>query len=284
MQTPSAIYFQEMKKLFANSGEVVIPSKKDFESILAKHCELPDTCFHILDLRTLDMPFKHGIERIFGVPDKAYNYSTLAEFIHPSYVALFMAKALAVYRYLDHYKDTVHPTMPYYYNIFLPMKLKGGKYHRVRQMSIPFALDENGKMVLQLNIYRTGFEPYSGQPMTSFFSSSANKPLDRRTDEMKRDHIQSLQEVFSQYPQFSPTWKEHWGFTPRELELLQVIANQPDLGFAGAAKEMFIGVHRARGIWLKNGIKEKVNAIFYPRVFNTIQEVAAFFKDMDVLT
>ena len=163
------------------------------------------------------------------------------------------------------------------------MKLKRGKYHRVRQMSIPFGLDEHGKMVLQLNIYRTGWENYSGQPMTSYFSSSDDKPLDNRTDQMKKDHIQSLHEIFTKFPELSPLAKDGWGLTARELELLQIIARQPDLGFAGAAKEMFIGVHRARGIWLKGGIKEKINAIFYPKVFNTIQDVAIFLKEMIVL-
>ena len=100
---------------------------------------------------------------------------------------------------------------------------------------------------------------------------------------MKKDHIESLHKVFSKIPQFAPTCKDTWGFTSREMELLQIIAQNPDLGFAEAAKEMFISVHRARGIWLKNGIKDKVKAIFHPRAFSTIQEVALFFKQMDVL-
>ena len=172
------IFLQTLKDIFQDYGDCVTPSPDLFDGRLAKHKNLPDTCFHILDLRKLTLMKTHGTERIFGIPSSHFNYSALGNAIHPSYVPLYMAKAIAVYHYLDFYPDTVHPDMPYYYNVFLPMKLKGGKYHRVRQMSIPYGLDKNGKMVLQLNIYRTGFEPYKGQPMTSFFSSSDDKPQD----------------------------------------------------------------------------------------------------------
>ena len=60
---------------------------------------------------------------------------------------------------------------------------------------------------------------------------------------MKLDHIQSLHEVFEKYPKFAPTSKDGWGFTPREFELVQTIANNPELGFIGAAKAMCISVH-----------------------------------------
>ena len=140
MQSINKLFTQEVSRIFAGLGDCVTPNPISFESRLAQHKNLPDTCFHVLDLRTLDIVYTHGIERIFGIPKQVYTYATLSNTIHPSYLILFIAKALAIYRYLDKYPTTVQPDMPYFYNVFLPMKLKRGKYHRVRQMSIPFGI------------------------------------------------------------------------------------------------------------------------------------------------
>lgn len=282
--SPSNLFFEELHHIFGTYGDCVVPDSSEIEERLAKHRNLPDTCFHVLDLRKGQLTHVHGTERIFGIEAAKFSYASIKQLIHPAYLSMFLAKALATYRSLGKYTHTIHPNRPYYYNIFLPMKLRDGKYYRVRQMSMPFGLDANNNMVLQLNIYRTGFEEYDGQPLTSYFSSTKDYPLDGQTQQMKKDHVQALHEdIFVNFPQLAPKHKDHWNFTPRELELLTLIAKNPEMGFAGAADKMFIGIHRARGIWLKGGIKEKVNAIFYPRTFNTIQEVASFLAQMDVL-
>lgn len=285
MSSLKEIFHREIIKIFGQVGPCAFPNPNEFEDRLEKHRNLPDTCFYVLDLRTFKATYVHGTERIFGVKPAEFTHATLANFIHPSYLTLYMAKALAVYRGMEKFDYYVHPDLGYYYNIFLPMRLHDQKYYRTRQVSIPFCLDADGKMVLQLNIIRSGFQEFTGQPLTSYFTSSAKKPLNQETQQMKKDHIRTLQEdVFVNFPELSPKNKYTWGFTKRELELLQTIADNPELGFAGAAKKLSISVHRARGIWLKNGIKEKVNDLFHPRVFSSIQEVASFFKQMDILT
>lgn len=283
-QSLKKIFYREVVKIFGKFGECSVPNPSEFEQRLEKHRNLPDTCFYVLDLRQFKAIHVHGTERIFGVTPSDFAQATLGKFIHPSYLNIYIAKALAVYRGMEKFNYSIHPDVPYYYNIFLPLRLKDKRFYRTRQMSIPFCLDKNGKMVLQLNIIRTGFQEYSALPLNSYFTASTQEPLNGQTKQMKLDQIQILHDdIFVNFPELAPKNKHTWGFTTRELELLQIIASHPEMGFVEAANKLSISVHRARGIWLKSGIKEKMNDLFYPRVFNSIHEVANFFKQMNVL-
>lgn len=285
MQSAINTYLQEVQKITKTYGAIANP--KEFSNNLAsleKHQDLADSFYHILDLRDFSIIAANGAERFLGISQDEFSFKTLVGKIHPAFQTLFLAKALAVNVVIDQYKAYSNsPTAPSFYNIFYPLQLSNGKYYRVRQMSTPFCADKNGNMIMLLNIYRTGLEPYAGQPMTSYFSLSNGALFSPITEMMKIAHKQSLHEnIFTNYPSLNPMSKQNWGFSETQIALLKVFAKEPKLSWTQAAKLIHRAPSHTPDLWNK-GIKPLANQLFMPKRFEKIQDFVTFFQQMDLL-
>lgn len=275
--TKYANSISDWRKTFGEKPE------KELSKLLKKYEVFSDTCLTLIDLKKLDIIFAHGTSRLFGITEAEFAIPQFTNLIHPAFRSIYYAKALAVLGAIGKFKAFINLETPYCYNIFLILKLRDGKYYRVRQHSLPFGLDKNGNMALQLNIYYTGLEPFLGQSVTSFFSYSGKEFSNHFTQAMEQAHRSELQKVLKNNPELSPTYKKGWGFTKREMDLLQIVASNSKFSFTEIGKKMKVSERTARGFWLKDGVKSKMNRIFHPAEFNTVQDAAIFFKQMDIL-
>ncbi len=266
----------DWRNTFGNEPELEI--RKKLEQ-LKNH---PDVCFSLVDLRNMTMLSNHGTKRLFGINEEGFSMTQFIDLIHPAFRWVYFAKALAVLEGIDQFKAFVNLGAPYAYNIFLNLRLKDGIYYRVRQHSIPFGLDEDGNMALQLNIYYSGYEPYISQPMASFFSYSGAEFSNHFTQAMEQAHRAILQkEIFEKIPELSPKYKKGWNLKDNELNLLQYYRDHPDAQRKDVAKELGYKVHYCNELWGK--IKDKMHALFAPAYFGTPVAAARFLDQMDIL-
>lgn len=239
-------------------------------------------CCSLIDLKNLTTIYSKGTSRLFGIPETDFSTDQFISFIHPSFQWLYFAKALALLGAINQFKSFVNLEVPYTYNIFLPLRLKNGKYYRVRQESIPFLLDDKGNMVLQMNCFYTGFEPYFSQPMTSYFAHQGPEFTNHFTEVMGQAHRKAIkEEIFAKIPALSPKYKKGWNFKENELKLLRYYRNHPEAKRKEVADKLGYKVHYCNEIWGK--IKDKMHRLFAPAHFGSPLQAALFLNQMDIL-
>lgn len=266
----------DWRSTFGDEPELAIAQKLEE---LKNH---PEVCFSLIDLRNMSMLSSYGTNRLFGISEADFSMAQFIELIHPSFRWVYYAKALAALEGIDQFKAFVNLNTPYAYNVFLNLRLKDGIYYRVRQHSIPYGLDEDGNMALQLNFYYTGLEPYNGQSITSFFSYSGTEFRNHFTQAMEQAHQQALHEqIFKKIPELSPKYKKGWNLKDNELNFLRYYRDHPDAKRKDVAMALGYKVHYCNELWGK--IKDKVHALFAPAYFGTPVDVARFFDQMDIL-
>lgn len=257
--------------------------KNQLIDLLEKYKKSFGTCFSLIDIKNLRTVHSHGTNRLFGIAEEDFSMEQFIHSIHPAYRWLYYAKELARLNTIKQFKAFMNVETPYAYNVFLILRLKDGKYYRVRRQSIPFGLDENGNMVLQLNLFYTGFEPYKiQQPLTQYYSYSGDSFTNHFTKAMNKAHKKALhEEIFAKIPALSPKHKKGWNLKENELNLLRYYRDHPEAKRKAVAEELGYKVHYCNELWGK--IKDKMNVIFAPAHFGTPVQVALFLDQMDIL-
>lgn len=114
-----------------------------------------DEYYLVIDLREMKIDWEFGVMSALGYHISDENTWTLRkqyEIIHDDYYPIFAAMAMNIYPVLEQLNYSL-TALGEHYVINIPLQKANGTYVWVKQMSLPLAVDANGRMIRQLNSY-----------------------------------------------------------------------------------------------------------------------------------
>jgi hypothetical protein len=135
-------------------GSPIRPSEKAIGLFLEnlKFLDHHDEYYAIRDLRNFGFTWRYGIHRCLGYDDDEWTHELSLSVIHDDYRSLFIWFGSLAYEVINNPPTTLS-ALKHRYIINVPIRKKSGSYVWVKQMSMPLRLDENNRMVLQMNCY-----------------------------------------------------------------------------------------------------------------------------------
>jgi hypothetical protein len=123
-----------------------------------------DEYYVIIDFKKLKISWQHGLSSHLGYANDENNILFLRNLIHP-----FVRDWHSIYMMslLDETLD-FRNILKSRFIINIPIKKSNGTYVFVKQMTLPFELDTNGRIIKYLNVY-TIVDQYNSQPLRPRF-------------------------------------------------------------------------------------------------------------------
>ena len=123
------------------------------KNVLNRPAEL-DTFFTILDYRVPGFTYTLGIPEVLGVKEEL-TIGTYLDRVHPAMLQLYGLWGMEALEMAMKHTDQLEP-FKFTYRVAFPILHGNGQYYSIIQNSTILQLDDNKRMISQLNTYRMG--------------------------------------------------------------------------------------------------------------------------------
>jgi PAS domain-containing protein len=148
---------------------------KDFKQFL-EYFSHHDECYTHFDMKTLTVQWSYGFTRWLGYDSKEIEgagYDHMKMLVHPFITSWYTAFLKSMY--LVFVENTKLTDLKPRFVINIPVQHKDGRYLLVKQMSMPYGINENGKVFGFINSYSI-FGDYQAEPLSPQVFGENGKP------------------------------------------------------------------------------------------------------------